>query len=133
MSSITETGPQASPSLILKPSELASLTEDELGVSLGNIRRELRTAKGDDVDSLRDCRDQITERLDAFVIMNLGAIDRDPQIKALVGRLSDLTLATKKAAAEMRGAKKAIDRATKIIGFADDFIGIVGKVAGVIS
>ncbi len=116
----------------MKPSDLAQMTENELGDALINIRRELRSARDvDDLKQLKETRDEITKRLDKFVIMNLKAIDKDPQIKSLIADLSELTLATRKAVSEMRSVKKTIDRATKIIGFADQFVAIVGKVAGV--
>lgn len=125
----TSSAPQAPQPM--RPSDLTQMTENELGDALINIRRELRSARdSDDLKQLRGTRDEITQRLDKFVIMNLKAIDKDPQIKALIADLSQLTLATRKAVSEMRGVKKTIDRATKIIGYADQFVAIVGKVAG---
>jgi hypothetical protein len=109
------------------------MEEDHLGDALANIRQAMRNAKTDEeIDALEKQREKMTERLNTFVAMHLEAIDKDPEIKRIKDALGQLTLATQKAVKEMQTVKKTIDQATTVLKFADQFIAIVGKLAGVI-
>lgn len=106
----------------LKPSDLSKLTEDQLGDALAKIRQAMYVAKKPDYDELSTMRDKITRLLDRFVALHLAAIDKDPKAKGIVDKLEALTLKTAAAAKEMTTAKKTIDRAGKIIGYATEFL-----------
>src|SRR5512136_1026375 len=108
-------------------SDLARLTEDEVGNALAKVRAAIKDANEDELTRLRDIRDRLTKRLDRFVLADLGAIDRDPRIKEVVNQLAELTLNIQTAAREMRTVKKTIDRATQILGYADEFLRILAR------
>jgi|MudIll2142460700_1097286.scaffolds.fasta_scaffold50547_1 DNA repair ATPase RecN len=108
-------------------SDLARLTEDELGNALAKIRAAIKDADEEDLPRLRDVRDRLTKRLDRFVLADLGSIDRDPRIKDVVNQLAELTLNIQTAAREMRTVKKTIDRATEILGYVDQFLRILAR------
>ena len=107
--------------------DLARLTEDELGNALAKIRAAIKDADEEDLPRLRDVRDRLTKRLDRFVLADLGSIDRDPRIKDVVNQLAELTLNIQTAAREMRTVKKTIDRATEILGYVDQFLRILAR------
>ncbi len=115
------------PTPSLKPSELATMTEDQLGACLANLRREIRNATGDDLKQMQELRERLNQRLDSFVLLHLRDIDRDPDILQTIEELRELTLQTQKAVQEMRGVKKAIKSGIKILGHADRFIEIATK------
>jgi hypothetical protein len=108
-------------------SDLARLTEDELGNALAKVRAAIKDADQADRTRLQDLRDRLTKRLDRFVLADLGAIDRDPTIKEVVNQFAELTLNIQTAAREMRTVKKTIDRATEILGYADEFLRILSR------
>ena len=60
------------------------------------------------------------------MMLDLKAIDKDPDIIATVDSLGTLTQQIAKARREMTTAKKAIDGATKALGFIDQILSIVG-------
>jgi hypothetical protein len=94
---------------------------------LAKVRAAIKDADEGDRTHLRDVREQLTLRLDRFVLADLGSIDRDPQIKAMVNQLAELTLTIQTATREMRTAKKTIARATEILGYADEFLRILAR------
>jgi hypothetical protein len=108
-------------------SDLARLTEDELGNALAKLRAAIKDADEADRSRLQDLRDRLTKRLDRFVLADLGSIDRDPTIKDVVNQFAELTLNIQTAAREMRTVKKTIDRATEILGYADEFLRILAR------
>jgi DNA repair ATPase RecN len=108
-------------------SDLARLTEDELGNALAKVRAAIKDADEANRTRLQDLRDRLTKRLDRFVLADLGSIDRDPTIKEVVNQLAELTLTIQTAAREMRTVKKTIDRATEILGYADEFLRILAR------
>ncbi len=111
----------------VKPSDLATITEDQLGAALANLRREMRNATGEALKTLQSRRDELSRRLDQFVMLQLSKIDRDPEIKAAVDELSQLSIDIQKAVREMKSATKALNSAAKVIRFADQFLAFVLK------
>jgi hypothetical protein len=109
------------------------MTENQLGDALANVRREIRNARGNDLKELQDLRDELNKRLDQFVILDLKKIDKDPDIKAAISELSQLTLEVQKAVREIQSVKKAIKKATEIIGYVDNFLSIVLKVTSFVA
>ncbi len=109
----------------IKPSDLTIVIEDQLGLALANVRREIRNARGDDIKELQKKREQLNKALDEFVYLHLQSIDSDPLIKAAVDELALLTQQIFVSVREMQTVKKAIKKATNIIGYADKFLGIV--------
>ena len=118
---------ETTPPLDVAVSDLARLTEDELGNALARVRAAIKDADETDRTRLQDLRDRLTKRLDRFVLADLGSIDRDPTIKEVVNHLAELTLNIQTAAREMRTVKKTIDRATEILGYADEFLRILAR------
>ena len=86
-------------------SDLARLTEDELGNALAKVRAAIKDADEANRTRLQDLRDRLTKRLDRFVLADLGSIDRDPTIKEVLNQLAELTLNIQTAAREMRTVK----------------------------
>ncbi|MEW7988607.1 MAG: hypothetical protein AB2799_22675 [Candidatus Thiodiazotropha sp.] len=117
------------PSIV--PSDLTQVTEDQLGVALANIRREIRNARESNTRQvMRMLRDAINRRLDRFVFLDYAAMDSDPRISENIAQLGALTLEIQRAVRKMQTVKKAIDNATKIIGYADKILKVVGSVTG---
>jgi DNA repair ATPase RecN len=113
--------------LDIAASDLARLTEDEVGNALAKVRAAIKDANEEDLTRLQDLRGRLTKRLDRFVLADLGSIDQDPRIKDVVNQLAELTLNVQTAAREMRTVKKTIDRATEILGYADEFLRILAR------
>jgi hypothetical protein len=59
---------------------------------------------------------------------DLKVIDQDPEISEAVQDLAMLTQRIAKVRREMKTAKDAIDGATKVLGFVDQILRILGKV-----
>ena len=108
-----------------QPSDIAAITEDQLGEALANLRREMRNAKGEDLKAMQRQRDELSTQLDQFVQLHLVKIDNDPEVKAAVDQLNQLCVDIQIAVREMRDVTEALKKASKVIGFADKFLGIV--------
>jgi hypothetical protein len=111
-----------------QPSELASQTEDQIGVALANVRRQIRGAVGDELARLQQLRDDLNARLDDFVALDLQQIDADPEIAASIDQLAQLTLDVQKTVREMQDVTRTIAGAAQVLGFVDELLGVVAKV-----
>ena len=116
------------PTIKVKPSALAEITEDQLGAALANLRREMRNAGGEDLTAMQTRRDELSGQLDQFVLLHLMKIDRDPEVKAAVDQLNQLCVDIQIAVREMKDVTEALNKAAKVIRFADKFLGIVLKI-----
>ena len=111
-----------------QPSELASLTEDQIGAALTNVRQQIRAAAGEELARLQALRDDLNGRLDDFVGLDLQQIDADPQITASIDQLAQLTLDVQKVVREMQDVTRTIVAATRVLGLVDELLGVVVKV-----
>lgn len=112
----------------LAPSDLIASASDELGGALAAIRAQALDASGPEREALFDLYDQLLRRQRKLVMRDLKAIDGDPDIQDAVGTLTTLTQQIAEAKREMTTAAQTVERATKVLGFVDQFLGILGKV-----
>jgi len=101
---------------------------DEVGIALRTTRTEWLAASGQKRIELKQAYNDLLARLQRLMFRDLKQIDRDPQIKQAIDDLRDLTILIAKARREMTTATKAIKRAQNIIGYVDKILGIIGKV-----
>jgi hypothetical protein len=118
----------ANATVTLLPSDVITTTSDELGASLAAVRAKALDASGDDRAELFDLFDQLLAQQRRLIFRDLKAIDRDPAIRDAIQTLSMLTQQIAKAKREMTTATQAIDRATTVLGFIDQVLGILGRV-----
>ena len=112
----------------LAPSDILASASDELGNTLATVRGQALAASGDKRDQLFDLFDQLLRRHRKLMFRDLKVIDQDPEIAGTVQDLAMLTQRIAKVRREMKTAKDAIDGATKVLGFVDQFLRILGKV-----
>jgi uncharacterized protein YrrD len=112
----------------LTPSDIIASASDELGSTLAAVRGQALAATGEKRNQLFDQFDQLLRRHRRLMFRDLKAIDQDPAIVEAVQTLSELTQRIAKVRREMKNAKDAIDGATKVLGFVDQFLRILGKV-----
>ena len=112
----------------LAPSDILACASDELGNTLAAVRGQALAATGDKRDQLFDLFDQLLKRHRKLMFRDLQVIDQDPEIVEAVQDLAMLTQHIAKVRREMKTAKDAIDGATKVLGFVDQFLRILGKV-----
>jgi hypothetical protein len=110
-----------------KPSELLEIAAEQLTAALADIRQQTRHARGEEKEKLRRLRDAIHRRLDALAYSQLDAIDQDPETMAAAEAIAELVGRAERAAGEMQTASNAILRATKIVGYADQILRLIGK------
>lgn len=113
----------------LAPSDVVKSASDELGDAIASVRREALKASGAKRKTLFDLFGQLLERQQKLIFQDLKTIDQDPEITNAVQTLAMLTQQIAKVRREMTSAKQAIDGATKVLGFLDQFLGILAKVA----
>lgn len=112
----------------LAPSDILTSASDELGSTLAAVRGQALAASGDKREQLFDLFDQLLRRHRKLMFRDLKAIDQDPEIVEAIQTLATLTQRIAKVRREMTSAKDAIDGATKVLGFVDQFLRILGKV-----
>ncbi len=114
----------------LHTTDVLALMQDGIGDALANIRRAINegdkngTLTPNQLQELLERRTRLNVRLDKLIDAQVAIMDDDPRVKAMTAQLSALTLATSKAAKEMKDAATAIKMATRIIGFADQALGL---------
>jgi len=112
----------------LAPSDILTSASDELGSTLAAVRGQALAASGDKREQLFDLFDQLLRRHRKLMFRDLKLIDQDPEIVEAIQTLGTLTQQMAKVRREMTSAKDAIDGATKVLGFVDQFLRILGKV-----
>src|SRR4249919_4181423 len=112
----------------LAPSDILTSASDELGSTLAAVRGQALAASGDKREQLFDLFDQLLRRHRKLMFRDLKQIDQDPEIVEAIQTLATLTQRIAKVRREMTSAKDAIDGATKVLGFVDQFLRILGKV-----
>ena len=112
----------------LAPSDIITSASDELGSTLAAVRGQALAASGDKREQLFDLFDQLLRRHRKLMFRDLKQIDQDPEIVEAIQTLATLTQRIAKVRREMTNAKDAIDGATKVLGFVDQFLRILGKV-----
>ena len=112
----------------LAPSDILTSASDELGSTLAAVRGQALAASGDKREQLFDLFDQLLRRHRKLMFRDLKSIDQDPEIVEAIQTLATLTQRIAKVRREMTNAKDAIDGATKVLGFVDQFLRILGKV-----
>ena len=113
----------------IKPSQTVLMNEDALFDALRRLRDQARRATGDDLDQIQALRGEINRRLDLLLGLDMAEIDQDPKVRAATQRLAVLTVQVGAAVKEMRTVKSAIQQATKVIGLADELLGLIGLIA----
>ena len=112
----------------LAPSDIIASASDELGSTLAAVRGQALAASGDKREQLFDLFDQLLRRHRKLMFRDLKVIDKDPEIVETIQTLATLTQHIAKVRREMKNAMDAIDGATKVLGFVDQFLRILGKV-----
>lgn len=112
----------------LAPSDVIASASDELGSTLATVRGQALAASGAKREQLFDQFDQLLRRHRKLMFRDLKVIDQDPEISEAVQDLAMLTQRIAKVRREMKTAKDAIDGATKVLGFVDQILRILGKV-----
>lgn len=112
----------------LAPSDVLRSTSDELGDAIRLVRVQALRASGEMRKNLFDAFVQLHARQESLIFENLKGIDADPEIVKAVQALATLTQQIAKVRREMTTAKKAIDGAAKVLGFVDQFLGVLAKV-----
>jgi hypothetical protein len=110
------------------------MTEDELGETLRRIREQAKRVKTrEQLNELQALRAELNERLDQFLDIHMDALDRHPDVTQIIEELTQLTLGIKVAVKEIRTFKSAVGKGTKILGYVDRFLGLLGKLGGVLA
>lgn len=112
----------------LAPSDVIASASDELGSTLAAVRGQALAASGAKREQLFDQFDQLLRRHRKLMFRDLKVIDQDSEIADAVQDLAMLTQRIAKVRREMKTAKDAIDGATKVLGFVDQILRILGKV-----
>ena len=112
----------------LAPSDIIASASDELGSTLAAVRGQALAASGDEREQLFDLFDQLLRRHRKLMFRDLKVMDKDPEIVETIQTLARLTQQIAKVRREMKSEKDAIDGATKVLGFVDQFLSILGKV-----
>lgn len=112
----------------LAPSDVIASASDELGSTLATVRGQALAASGAKREQLFDQYDQLLRRHRKLMFRDLKLIDQDPEIVEAIQTLATLTQRIAKVRREMTSAKDAIDGATKVLGFVDQILRILGKV-----
>jgi hypothetical protein len=112
----------------LAPSDVLTSASDELGSSLAAVRGQALGASGTKREELFSLYDKLLRRQRKIMFRDLKEIDKDPEIVEAIQTLTTLTQHIAKVRREMKTAKDAIDGATKVLGFVDDILKLLGKV-----
>jgi cell fate (sporulation/competence/biofilm development) regulator YlbF (YheA/YmcA/DUF963 family) len=116
----------------INPSDIAQMTEDEIGEALRRIREQAKRVKTrEELNQLQELRAELNNRLDQFLNIHMKALDKHPEVSKIIEDLTRLTLGVKAAVKEMRTFKSAIEKGTKILGYVDRFLQLLGKLSGV--
>jgi hypothetical protein len=113
---------------LVAPSDVLRSATDEIGDAMAVVRSQALKATGDARRELFDQYDQLLRRLQRMMFRDLKAIDEDPTISEQIEALSMLTQQIARVRREMSTAKKALDRVTQVLGFADQILRILGRV-----
>jgi hypothetical protein len=112
----------------IDPSQAVMMSEDELDEALRRLREQARSASSDQLDQIQALRAAINRRLDLLLGLDMAEIDQDPKVRAATQRLAVLTVQVGAAVKEMRTATSAIQQATRVVGLADELLGLIGLI-----
>jgi hypothetical protein len=114
----------------ISPSDIVHMTEDEIGDVLRRIREQARLADTrKELDKLQELRSELNKRLDQFLNIDMESLDKHPDVSKVTAQLTQLTLAVKAEAQKIRDFTSAIEKGTKVLGYVDSFLKIVGTIA----
>jgi hypothetical protein len=117
----------------INPSAIVQMTEDEIGEALRRIREQAKRVKTrKELNQLQELRVQFNNRLDQFIDLHMDALDNHPDVGKIVKDLTTLTLGVTVAVKEMRTFKSAIQKGTKILGYADRILQLLENIPGVL-
>jgi hypothetical protein len=112
-----------------QPSDVMKSAVDEIGAVLTAIRAQAMSGTNEERDSLKELYKQIMQKYQLLIFRDLKTMDDDPEILANIAKLTAVTQSLAKVKREMVNAKEAVDRAIKVLGYADELLGFLAKLA----
>lgn len=107
--------------------KLTHQAEDEVARALGNVRKKIRRATGEELEELKARRAELNEQLERFVSLNLQVMGDDPRVAEASEQLQEKTRQMHDAITEMRSVTATLNKVATVIGHANDVLGIVGR------
>jgi len=112
----------------LKTSDYLATATDEIGNAMATTRAQWLRSSGQKREELKKTYNKLKKRLQKLMFRDIKQIDKDTGIKKAIADLQDLSELILKTRREMTTAAKTVEKAKKIIGYADKILGIIGDV-----
>ena len=109
----------------IRPSDVVMSAADEIGNCMAVVRSKAINAEGSERAKLFGAYDDLLTRLQELVRKDLKAIDQDPQVQQVITRLLVLNQRLVVTRRQMRTAKTVIDGVKKVLGWADEILGLL--------